>query len=754
MTKAARMKSKSQKLAPSGDQQISGSADNPGDGAGTSNENPPSNSVTSFPGPGNTTGGTMATAGSLGSVASQPSYSEFRHRSNSSILSSVPSAVTIHSQPADILLPTIDEGEIARSDVGGTGRTGARNTSGNPSNPSNDSLRSVRACSSRNSSSAASRDSDDEMSESARRLHRADKQPHHRVNIPKGLDNVQAQEAIFLDARRRSEENQRWSASSLTLLYNNAMSSMSNLIINQLNGQISDERLNEMQNLLSTSGILNETVDQLLVPRSTDETDEEYRMRQNSLLRLREASRFTTTAVNPTTIEPVNIISQNTDAIGSEPNVNGDIPSAMEINQSVFAGPPSWRNPAPPSYSVNPRLMETAVVVPVAGVNDEGIAIRRTRPERAARMRRLYREAGAGSVTIGNNELPSDSSDLGSQEEIERIQEMLERRGPSSGDWVTVSGGSSTPPPTSPPTLLDASVRRENVNPRTDELSDSTTSSAHVQRLARLADRANQLFRNEERIWMTEIARRDVLNREAAERAANEARVIAEGVKNEADTDALAGNANNVAPAENAPVERIPRNVDFAERVALQRTRFNQLRDFGASFIEDQGIGFDFNGNPFERDLNAEHERDALAAYFLRNNLDPGLAFGQNVGQNEMALAQVILIVHPLDNILKTGSGSVVDAIELIRGSEIAVTGHLQKITLQFILVEVVTVMKSPQIPETVIQTTQKLNLLSHPEEDVDNEDLVPRNRERIVENIGELAVLEMVPYAHMIDAA
>ncbi|KAJ7583103.1 hypothetical protein C8J56DRAFT_893850 [Mycena floridula] len=82
------------------------------------------------------------------------------------------------------------------------------------------------------------------------------------------------------------------------------------------------------------------------------------------------------------------------------------------------------------------------------------------------------------------------------------------------------------------------------------------------------------------------------------------------------------------------PIVVAERNLDFPGRVALQRTRFNQLHESGEATVPDQGIVFDLDGNPFERDNNSDNERTAIAAYFLRNNLDPGLAFGPNGRQN------------------------------------------------------------------------------------------------------------------------
>ncbi|KAJ7575929.1 hypothetical protein C8J56DRAFT_900537 [Mycena floridula] len=74
----------------------------------------------------------------------------------------------------------------------------------------------------------------------------------------------------------------------------------------------------------------------------------------------------------------------------------------------------------------------------------------------------------------------------------------------------------------------------------------------------------------------------------------------------------------------------IPRNPEWVSRVTLQCTQFNHLREFGESNIADQGIGFDGDSNPHERERDAAYERDAAAAYFLQNNLDPGQAFVQN----------------------------------------------------------------------------------------------------------------------------
>ncbi|KAJ7597528.1 hypothetical protein C8J56DRAFT_1041714 [Mycena floridula] len=99
---------------------------------------------------------------------------------------------------------------------------------------------------------------------------------------------------------------------------------------------------------------------------------------------------------------------------------------------------------------------------------------------------------------------------------------------------------------------------------------------------------------------------------------------------------------NELVPA--IPLEQdIPRNPEWVSRVALQRTRFNYLREFGESNIADQGIRFDGDGNPHERERDAAHERDAAAAYFLQNNLDPGWAFVQNTAGNNANAGRVPL---------------------------------------------------------------------------------------------------------------
>ncbi|KAJ7578972.1 hypothetical protein C8J56DRAFT_897425 [Mycena floridula] len=605
-SKAARTKAKAAKLAQRAAQQNVGPADNPANIAGSSNGPPTS---TSFPGLGNTTGSTMATVGSQNSLAiARDEIPSSAQGQVSSVLSSVPSGFTIHSNHGESALPIIPEDERARSDIIGCQN---RPTAGIVIN---DGPRSHRTSTATSFSSRSSRSSnrsssgEDEMSEHARRLRRADKQRHHRARIPKGLDDVETQEAIFQDARRRSvEENNRPSTRSPTSLFNNAMNSMSSLIRSELHG------------------IINAAIEQLRAPRGADETDDEYQLRQDSLRHLENPGAYATRNIS-TIVRPAETSSDNP-VVDAEPQT---VPPETE-NASVFVGPPSWQSIgaptmiAPPSYSINPGVTETAIVMPVAVPN--GSASRPNRYERTVRMRRLYQEAGAGHVEIGRNEFHSESTDIESAEEVARIRQLVEMRGPGSNDNIPelfdVDSDSTMPINVRNRDLLG----RDLLSP---DGSITTTSSAHVRRLARITERVNARARlNMEEERALRRAQAEERDRRASQIRgprpeapaqitvemdpvppaapdAAEAIPVAVPVVLAQTVDAIAAVVEPIIVA-----ERIP---DFPGRVALQRTRLNQLRESGEATVPDQAFGLNGRQNVADQGnvpRNAAMARDA-----------------------------------------------------------------------------------------------------------------------------------------------
>ncbi|KAJ7573830.1 hypothetical protein C8J56DRAFT_902859 [Mycena floridula] len=370
--------------------------------------------------------------------------------------------------------------------------------------------------------------------------------------------------------------------------------------------------------------IINAAIEQLRAPRGADETDDEYQLRQDSLRRLENPGAYATRNIS-TIVRPALITWW------------------WMLNHRLY----HLRQKMLPSfYSINPGVTETAIVMPVAVPN--GSASRPNQYERTVRMRRLYWEAGAGHVEIGRNEFHSESTDIESAEEVARIRQLVERRGPGPDDNIPelfdVDSDSTMPINVCNCDLLG----RDLLSP---DGSITTTSSAHVRRLARITECVNaraRLNMEEERALQRAQA-------EERDRRASQIR----GPRPEApaqitvETDPVSPVAPEAAEAIPVAVPVVPaqtvdaiaavtvepiivaeRNPDFPGRVALQRTRFNQLRESGEATVPDQGIGFDLDGNPFERDNNSDNERTAIAAYFLRNNLDPGLAFGPNGRQN------------------------------------------------------------------------------------------------------------------------
>ncbi|KAJ7593156.1 hypothetical protein C8J56DRAFT_886157 [Mycena floridula] len=618
------------------------------------------------PSQGNTTGGSSTAAMSQETTPnlSQNPYPEYRHRLGSSSLSSVPSTQSIQPVLVNPGLSTIAETESAHSE--------------------HNIPRDNHAVTSR----------EDQMSENARRLHRAEKQRHHGAKIPKGLDNVEIQEAIFRDARRRSETIVLSSSGTIPVpLVDHALSSMSNIIRTELNGRLSKSELNTLENRLSSSGLIEAAIRQLHAPQGESETDKQYTIRGASLFHLNNT--FPMNAMSTASTINIEVTSPLVDppAVKQSAPIGDRIPTIMTTSSSVFDGPPSWRGSALPTYSINPRDTETLIVVPIADPFDHRDRPQMSRPARAIRLRHLFMQAGAGNIDISANDLNSESSDAESEEEIERIREIITRNPLSTNANSTNSAGINPKPQDilpgpvvgeedmihgppkpedvtlTPQSILsnfhiedmengnwgnesDSSIHEGSIQSRESSVMRTFTTREHarlrntaakIQHQAQMEDMAREDFAacERHRLQMEQIAE-DVALDEARHAAANhileeQEEIICQNLLADAALRRQNRRANRVRDRSPSiaidipavePEIRVGRNSDFIACVALQHTRFNHLREFGNLNIEDQGIGFDMDGNPFERERNAEQEHESIVMYFLRNNLEPGLAFG------------------------------------------------------------------------------------------------------------------------------
>ncbi|KAJ7572031.1 hypothetical protein C8J56DRAFT_1070169 [Mycena floridula] len=429
---------------------------------------------------------------------------------------------------------------------------------------------------------------------------------------------------------------------------------MSSVIHSELNGRLNEEEIARFKQRLSPSGLLQAAIEQLHAPQGVNETSEQYKLRLDSLRRLQDPLRYratenvlstsTTQAIEPILVPPA-----------TSPTTEPAVELSTVIQPlSVYDGPPSWRGPAPPRYSLNPGTAETAIVVPIAEAN----AVRPDRFDRAARLHRLFIQGRAGIVNIRAQDLHSDSSDLNSEQELAHIREMVNLRAPavpnntmnapnahassndSSGQlgsagrlierprhgvFIDVPGPSSVGSYDGTDFEYDIGV----VHARTATVaagepdSDSDTSDTVRIRLRIYAEREATITEariEAERQRRGMIGTLGPITRQVAER------IIAGIVPDAVGVLEAVRDPDPVA----APVDREQHGEEFANRVAVQRTQFNQLHEFGRSTIEDQGIGFDLDGNPFERVRNIDLENNAIVAYFMRNNLDAGLVFGPN----------------------------------------------------------------------------------------------------------------------------
>ncbi|KAJ7578425.1 hypothetical protein C8J56DRAFT_897987 [Mycena floridula] len=457
---------------------------------------------------------------------------------------------------------------------------------------------------------------------------------------------------------------------------------MSNIIRTELNGRLSESELNTLKSRLSSSGLIEAAIRQLHAPQGESETDEQYVIRGASLFRLNNP--FPTNAMSTASTVNIEVTSPLVDppAVKQSAPIGDRIPTVTTMSSSVFDGPPSWRGSAPPTYSINPRDTETPIVVPIADPFDHRDRPRMSRPARAIRLRRLFMQAGAGNIDIRANDLNSESSDAESEEEVERIHEIITQNPLSANANSATSAGINPepqdilagpvvgeedvnhgPPEPEDVTLTpqsifsnlhiedmendnwgnesDSSIHEGSIQSRESSVMHAFTTrerarlrnmAAEIQHQARMEDMAREDFAAPEDAALDE-ARHAAANRILEERE----EIICQNLLADAALRRQNRRANRVRDRSPSiareipavePEIRIGRNGDFIACVALQRTRFNHLREFGNSNIEDQGIGFDMDGNPFEHERNAEQERESIAMYFLHNNLEPGLAFG------------------------------------------------------------------------------------------------------------------------------
>ncbi|KAJ7599009.1 hypothetical protein C8J56DRAFT_881545 [Mycena floridula] len=590
-------------------------------------------------------------------VASNPQsrFAEFAHRASSSPLSSLPSGLTTHSNADAAPLPTITEDKNIASNVE-QGESRPRATGGIVINdgPHNRGSRTSSTNSSCSSRSSRITRSDNEMSEDAQRICRAGKQRHHGARIPKELDNVMMQEILITDARHRSEQAAQASSSAASpAMVENAISSLTNVIRNEFNGSLMENGLTRLESQLRESGLIEAAIQQLHAPQGAEESPDDYACRVDSLRRLQDPLRFRL----------------DRDASCTE---------CLRIRwASILA-----RNCS--AKLLDKRNSEILIVVPIA--DDRSTRIPRNQEERAARSRQLFRRAGAGNVDIRANDMNSDSTDINSDDEIARIREMLSQRNHNptpnvspvtgadsvQGDIDDVEVNTRLPESENSSDILGMD-RESSTDMRGydgDRISDQMTHSRHSSsihsngsrpefdesllglaeherlRLRDIADEIRHQNRMEQLVRdaaATEIRHRERLIEDAVEeahhivlerqRAEQENAIV--GARSAQVLSPILVNAPAQAPVQpEEPANRVQRNPDFVARVALQRTRFNHLREAGESPIEDQGIGFNGDGNPFERECLVALEREAITMYFMRNNLDPGFAFGP--GQNDI----------------------------------------------------------------------------------------------------------------------
>ncbi|KAJ7581692.1 hypothetical protein C8J56DRAFT_1056692 [Mycena floridula] len=624
-SKAAKTRAKAQKLRRQQPAQPSGSADNPNNPHVGPSPTIPSSS--SFPGTGNVTGSSSAQTGSNDSLAAN---------AGSPDPANVPSGLTIriprptHPPPA---LPPIIEDNIPQVDVNDhrhlTGRIVIRK--GRRASDNSSTLTSQSGKSSRSAqSSHRSNGSDDSMSDTARRLRRADKQPHHGARIPKGLDDVAIQEALYIDARRtgkaRIEPN---SSPNPSVELWNVISSMSSIIRDELGSRLNQEELTVLEERLSVSGLISAAIDQLHAPRGPDESDEAYNLRQMSLRRLQNPIGYMNSSETLTTSPSVPVVPENSAAeVDPARGVNPQSRIPENPTNNVFNGPPSWRESVPPRYSATPLVAETVVPVPIRQTVE-----RRTRGqarlERSIRLQRLYERAGAGRIYIGPSNMHSDSDDdLNSDEEVERIRTLIGGRNGipetgargSEGEQVTNGPGRLMVPSL---ILIESSERqrrRTGIIAPDDSITRLRNDIARAREEEAAARAANAERLQQERDEILEA--RTVLT--------NEHRAFEERVRVTNMAQNRERNERNDIIPSIPPAQDVPRDQEWVSRVALQRTRFHHLREFGESNIADQGVRFDGDGNPYEREHTGTNERDAIAKYFLRNNLGPGRAFSPN----------------------------------------------------------------------------------------------------------------------------
>ncbi|KAJ7579057.1 hypothetical protein C8J56DRAFT_897492 [Mycena floridula] len=501
-SKTARAKAKAQKSRQQQSTQSSNAADNPNNPlVGPSLPIPASSS---FPGTGNVTGSSSAQTGSNDSLAVNVGSPD---------PTIIPSGLTIripqqNTIPSTTPLPPITEDDNpstvvinSRRPTGGIIINEVRHNPGHSNTSTSRSSRSSRSsCSSHRTS-----DKSDKMSDTACRLRRADKQPHHGAHIPKDLDDVKIQEALFDDARWINEAgNVSMSSSNPSMELRNAMSSMSSIIRNELGSRLNNEQLTALEERLSVSSLINAAINQLHAPQGSDESDEAFNLRQMSLRRLQDPIR----------------------AIEMHSNSDDDLDSDEEVERiRAIIG----HRTVLPDYEAD--LSE--------GAQDNEAPVRT-------------------AVTNGQDGSPA-------RRRVETDIIMPENS-------LSVKTGTI---------FALKMLLRERLNSKSSDL--------------------NAKLITEERLRVATIAE----NRLRNER-------------------------NEIIPSI-PPAQDVPRNPDWISRVALQRTCFHHLREFGKSNIADQGVGFDRDGNLHECDRTADEERNTVAAYFLRNNLAPGRAFGPEI---------------------------------------------------------------------------------------------------------------------------
>ncbi|KAJ7599464.1 hypothetical protein C8J56DRAFT_1094343 [Mycena floridula] len=188
-------------------------------------------------------------------------------------------------------------------------------------------------------------------------------------------------------------------ASVSSSVINTALSTLSSIIRSELNGHLNEEEIVQFKQHLSPLSLLQAVIEQLHAPQGINETSEQYDLRMESLRQLQDPLRYRTTenALSPSTTQAIEtIMIPPASSPTTEPAV--EVPTVIQLS-TVYDGPPSWRGPAPPMYSLNPGAAETAIVVPIAESN----TVRPDRYDRAARLHRLFVQGRAG---VGGKQCP------------------------------------------------------------------------------------------------------------------------------------------------------------------------------------------------------------------------------------------------------------------------------------------------------------------------------------------------------------